>query len=229
MFNQIRGLLQDSDGFVLLLIDEIESLAAARRSAMSGSEPSDVQRRHWLHSLTTYQSLVQAIRVVNAFLTQLDSLKEYKNVLVMATSNITNAIDDAFVDRADMKVYIGFPSTGARYHILKSAMEELMRVRLIEPKQCILDYQAALLFAQQLSCNTVTSVGVELLRIVRNCEGLSGRTLRKLPFLAYALFVRTRAACALDDFMQALRSAVAMAKSGSAAGQVSSQTTTVMV
>lgn len=65
--------------------DEVESLTAARKAALSGSEPSD------------------AIRVVNAVLTQLDSLKQYSNVLILTTSNITEAIDVAFVDRADIK------------------------------------------------------------------------------------------------------------------------------
>ena len=48
---------------------------------MSGSEPSD------------------AIRVVNSVLTQIDQLKRYPNVLILTTSNITGAIDLAFVDR----------------------------------------------------------------------------------------------------------------------------------
>ena len=40
---------------------------------------------------------------------QLDALKVYPNVLVLTTSNITEAIDLAFVDRADIKAYIGPP------------------------------------------------------------------------------------------------------------------------
>lgn len=55
---------------------------------MSGSEPSD------------------AIRAVNALLTQLDALQRYSNVMVLTTSNITQAIDVAFLDRADIKVCV---------------------------------------------------------------------------------------------------------------------------
>ena len=72
--------------FVVVLIDEVESLTAARAGAMSGKEPSD------------------ALRVVNALLTQLDRLKQRSNVLVLTTSNLPSAIDTAFVDRADLKV-----------------------------------------------------------------------------------------------------------------------------
>ena len=42
---------------------------------------------------------ISPARVVNALLTQLDSLKSEPNVLILTTSNITGAIDLAFVDR----------------------------------------------------------------------------------------------------------------------------------
>jgi SpoVK/Ycf46/Vps4 family AAA+-type ATPase len=98
----------------LILIDEVESLTAARQAALSNSEPSD------------------SIRVVNAIITQLDILKNKKNVLIMTTSNITEAIDLAFLDRADIKQFIGNPSCAARLKILSDCVEELYRVGLIE-------------------------------------------------------------------------------------------------
>ena len=70
-----------------------------------------------------------SIRVVNALLTQLDSISHYPNVLVLTTSNITGAIDLAFVDRADIKQYIGPPSRAAIYVILSSCIVELKRQR----------------------------------------------------------------------------------------------------
>ena len=54
----------------------MESLTAARAGALSGNEPSD------------------ALRVVNALLTQLDKLKHRKNVLIMSTSNLVQAIGE---------------------------------------------------------------------------------------------------------------------------------------
>lgn len=53
-------------------------------------------------------------RAVNALLTQLDNLKAHTNVMILTTSNITEAIDLAFVDRADIKAYIGPPSWQVR-------------------------------------------------------------------------------------------------------------------
>ncbi len=57
MFDSIKEMLEDPHALVCVLMDEVESLTAARKSALSGSEPSD------------------AIRVVNALLTQLDQIR----------------------------------------------------------------------------------------------------------------------------------------------------------
>lgn len=65
---------------------------------------------------------VHFMPAVNALLTQLDGLKRYPNVIVLTTSNICEAIDLAFVDRADIKAYIGNPSLRARLHIITSCI-----------------------------------------------------------------------------------------------------------
>ena len=65
MFETIEGLVDDPRALVCVLIDEVESLAAARNRC--GNEPSD------------------ATRVVNAVLTQLDNIKRLKNVLILTS------------------------------------------------------------------------------------------------------------------------------------------------
>lgn len=77
LFTNVLELVEDESCFVVVLIDEVESLTSARAGAMSGKEPSD------------------AVRVVNALLTQLDKLKNKKNVLVLTTSNLSQAIGTA--------------------------------------------------------------------------------------------------------------------------------------
>ncbi|NXT60478.1 PCH2 protein, partial [Chaetops frenatus] len=109
MFQKIQELVDDRDALVFVLIDEVESLTAARSAFKAGTEPSD------------------AIRVVNAVLTQIDQIKRYPNVIILTTSNITEKIDMAFVDRADIKQYIGPPSTAAIFRIYLSCLEELMK------------------------------------------------------------------------------------------------------
>lgn len=49
-------------------------------------------------------------------------------MVILTTSNITERIDVAFVDRADIRQYIGPPSAAAIFKIYLSCLEELMKV-----------------------------------------------------------------------------------------------------
>ncbi|KAL9264101.1 Pachytene checkpoint protein 2-like protein [Drosera capensis] len=131
--------------------------------------------------------------VVNALLTQLDKLKSSPNVIIMTTSNITAAIDIAFVDRADIKAYIGPPTLQARYEILRSCFQELLRTGILKnatdasvklPSYAALKgkLQSCELLGDQASLTLLK----QLLEVAEACEGLSGRSLRKLPFLTHA-------------------------------------------
>ncbi|KAF9950334.1 Pachytene checkpoint protein 2 [Modicella reniformis] len=175
MFDQIWKMVEDENAFVCVLIDEVESLTAARKAAMSGNEPSD------------------SIRVVNALLTQIDRLKKKKNVLILTTSNITEAIDIAFIDRADIKLYIGFPSTLAIFNILNSGLEELRRTGII-------NFSAT----QPMQSDNVPE---RLYEIANSASGMSGRTIRKLPFLAYAGYIQT-SETSVDEYLNALQQTV---------------------
>lgn len=46
-------------------------------------------------------------------------------MLFLATSNVSGAIDVAFLDRADVKLFVGPPPERARYDILASVLVEL--------------------------------------------------------------------------------------------------------
>lgn len=59
---------------------------------------------------------------------QLDKLRKYQNVLILATSNLTSAIDPAFLDRADICQYIGYPSADVIKIIYEEIFKELIRV-----------------------------------------------------------------------------------------------------
>ncbi|XP_039023095.1 pachytene checkpoint protein 2 homolog [Hibiscus syriacus] len=118
LFQKIQEMVEEEHNLVFVLIDEVESLAAARNATLSGSEPSD------------------SIRVVNALLTQMDNLKLAPNVIIMTTSNIIAAIDIAFVNRADIKAYVGPSTLQAHYKILRSCLQELMRTGIISNIQC---------------------------------------------------------------------------------------------
>ena len=138
MFTEIKRLVENPGCLVCVLIDEVESLTAARKA--SGSEPSD------------------AIRVVNALLTQLDQIKMSPNVLILTTSNITGAIDGAFVDRADIVQYIGPPNQAAIYQILFSAIQELMSKDVILLEDTLMNHRSPS-FPAPLPSRSIRSTG----------------------------------------------------------------------
>ncbi|EDQ91240.1 uncharacterized protein MONBRDRAFT_1680, partial [Monosiga brevicollis MX1] len=117
LFAQVRELAANEQTLVIILVDEVESLAAARSASVNGSEPSD------------------AVRVVNALLTQIDQLSYFPNVMLLTTSNLAGAVDVAFVDRADLKIHVGPPSLAARYRILHLALSELVRKGIVSTAQ----------------------------------------------------------------------------------------------
>ncbi|AQK44258.1 thyroid receptor-interacting protein 13 [Zea mays] len=193
LFQKIQEMVEEESNLVFVLIDEVESLAAARQAAISGSEPSD------------------SIRVVNALLTQMDKLKSWPNVIILTTSNITTAIDIAFVDRADIKAYVGPPTLQARYEILRSCIQELLRVGILTYPQgssvpCILNYST---LNEKKHCPEAAEphgalhLSNLLYEASKLCEGLSGRSLRKLPFLAHAS-VTNPSCCDASTFLHTL-------------------------
>ena len=227
LFQKIQDLLDDEGSLVFVLIDEVESLAAARKAAASGAEPSD------------------AIRVVNALLTQVDGLKHRPNAMVLTTSNITEAIDLAFVDRADIKAYVGPPGFEARCAIIASAINELIAKGLVQ----LADDEAPELPTIQALRESAKEHGFDDLEAwgrwcykeyvshrnavglnpdgsckqpyipldderfsyaltLANTEGFSGRALRKLPFLGYAL-AHTNGRCSLFQFWNGFNKAIA--------------------
>lgn len=227
LFESIRELAEsDPDMFCAVMIDEVESLSASRSAAASGNEPSD------------------AVRVVNALLTQLDTLKRFSNCLVLTTSNVTKAIDTAFTDRADLKVYVGNPSACGIYEILRSAIAELARTELVsmprdfallrgracqqlfiaeqanagsdaskcEAPEQVMDLETSgSADSQRLSLAQRASLLVYNAALECEAAGLSGRTMRKLPFLAHALYCG-RSSVPFSQYIMCLRRAAAREK-----------------
>merc|ERR1719145_189861 len=114
LFDNVKEKLADPATFVIVLIDEVESLTSARKNASSALECSD------------------SLRMVNSLLTQLDAIKKFPNVLVLATSNLTGFIDQAFIDRADTRQHVGPPTVAAIAQMLTGGVQELVTKGLIE-------------------------------------------------------------------------------------------------
>jgi len=182
LFASVNDLCEEDDCFVVVLIDEVESLTAARAGAMAGTEPSD------------------ALRVVNALLTQLDKLRHKKNVLVMTTSNLAKAIDSAFIDRADIVQYVDLPPREAIYEILRTCLMELMKKGIVGPLEIPTVAQATMysktttdFISDETSApnsrERSNRAGSRLFQLSEKCRGMSGRTLRRLPVLAHTSYI----------------------------------------
>ena len=225
LFAHISELVADEDSLIVLLIDEVESLTSARKAAVSGSEPSD------------------AVRVVNAVLTAIDAFRSRKNVLLLTTSNVSEAIDVAFLDRADIKAFIGPPARSARYAILVSCVLELVRVGLvclvassIDEVEIAASYEGAVegkarlasaeevveLMQSRAESSTTMSLLIDkdasllLWRAAGAAQGFSGRTLRKLPLQAHAMYVHSRSEKARETALSASQFARALIRAVSA-------------
>ncbi|KAH8581566.1 Pch2p like AAA ATpase [Cryptosporidium sp. chipmunk genotype I] len=180
LFSKIKSLLEEPESFVNIVIDEIESISTARKQSLGRNEPSD------------------SIRVVNALLTQIDALKKYSNTLIITTTNIPDSIDEAFLDRADLKLHIPLPSIYTRYTILLECIEELIFKQVIYSKHDnfikILSFKEIIRHSNYTGTNknenqnnydqSQINISKSLLYISKVTEGFSGRNLRKLPFVS---------------------------------------------
>ena len=96
-------------GPLVVLIDEVETIATDRRQLSFEANPADVHR------------------AVDAALVGLDQVaREHRHVLFVVTSNFPEAIDDALTSRADLIVPIGLPDLEARKAILSDVIKAVV-------------------------------------------------------------------------------------------------------
>ena len=97
-----------ANGPLVVLIDEVETIATDRRQLSFDANPADVHR------------------AVDAALVGLDRIaRSHRDVVFIATSNFPKAIDGALVSRADLVVPIGLPLLDARRAILTDTISAL--------------------------------------------------------------------------------------------------------
>ncbi|TLD39454.1 pachytene checkpoint component Pch2 [Venturia nashicola] len=214
LFSQIHSIADDPTKLVCVLIDEVETLAGSREKAVSGNEVGD------------------ALRATNQLLTALDRLRHRSNVVVFCTSNMMGAVDAAFLDRVDVKQFVGNPSSKAAYEIFRSCLNELVRCGILLPNNVdpsqdeddpmsLIQYPSSppstnspppSFFPSLLEVNVhlwdqPQAPGKKLWDIAQKCDGLSGRTLRRLPFLSLAMYTYSEE-CSVDEGLEALQLAV---------------------
>lgn len=114
MFEKIYAMAQDQSTLICVVMDEVETIAGSRERSTTGSECGD------------------GLRATNQLLTALDRLRGLPNVIVLCTSNLLGALDQAFLDRVDIKQLIPSPSPAAIYDIFRSCLNELVRSSLVD-------------------------------------------------------------------------------------------------
>ncbi|MGD9879331.1 MAG: AAA family ATPase [Reyranella sp.] len=98
-------------GPTIVLLDEVETLAADRSKLSFDANPVDVHR------------------ATDAVLVQLDALAEsHHNLLFVATSNFPQAVDGAFTSRCDLVMQVPLPDHEACSQILKDCLEGLGKI-----------------------------------------------------------------------------------------------------
>ncbi len=99
-----------ADGPTIVLLDEVETLAADRSKMSLEANPIDIHR------------------ATDAVLVQLDALADrYPNLLFIATSNFPQAVDSAFTSRCDLVMQVPLPDREACGRILKDCLIGLGR------------------------------------------------------------------------------------------------------
>ena len=141
----------------VVLLDEVETMAVRRSTASFETNPVDVHR------------------ATDALLSGLDVLRSRcPQLLLLTTTNFPAAVDEAFLDRADLVLRLGLPDEETITTILRSTLAE-----------------AAAVFGGLAGI----AADEDLLRtLAERCLGLDGRRIRKLLLAAVA----QRPATALD-------------------------------
>lgn len=97
-----------ANGPTIVLLDEVETLAADRSKMSLEANPIDIHR------------------ATDAVLVQLDALAEaHTNLLFIATSNFPEAVDTAFTSRCDLVMTIPLPDKDACERILRDCLSGL--------------------------------------------------------------------------------------------------------
>ncbi len=157
--------------FTVVLIDEVESFAVRRSAASFEANPVDVHR------------------ATDAVLLGIDEIaKKLPSVLFVTTTNFIEAVDEAFLSRADLVMKFALPDRATIARILESAIGELA--------------------VQWPALAPLARDSARVAELAAMCEGWDGRRVRKLVLAALAQrleVARDPARLGWDDLLAAAR------------------------
>ena len=157
--------------FTFVLIDEVESFAVSRSAASVEANPVDVHR------------------ATDAVLLGIDEIaRKLPSVLFVTTTNFIQAVDSAFLSRADLVMRFSLPDRETIARILGSALGELA--------------------VQWPALQPMLGEASKLGELAALCDGWDGRRIRKLVLAALAQrleVARDPSKLSWDDFFSAAR------------------------
>jgi pachytene checkpoint protein 2 len=155
----------------VVLIDEVESFAVRRSTASFETNPVDVHR------------------ATDAVMLGIDEVaRKLPAVLFVTTTNFIDAIDEAFLSRADLVMHFALPDPGTIGRILHDSLAELA--------------------VQWPALKPLSESEHEIQEVAKLCGGWSGRQVRKLVLAALAQRLevsKNPAALTFDDLREAAR------------------------
>jgi AAA+ superfamily predicted ATPase len=134
----------------IVLVDEVESFAVSRSAASFGANPVDVHR--------ATDALLAGIDAVAA---------DLPRVLFLATTNFADAVDEAFLARADLVLRLSLPDTATIAQIIRHSLHQLAGL-----------WSGTRRLAHDEGLHA---------KLAAACAGLDGRRVRKLVLSALAL------------------------------------------
>lgn len=157
--------------FTVVLIDEVESFAVRRTSASFETNPVDVHR------------------ATDAVMLGIDEIaRRLPSVLFVTTTNFIDAIDDAFLSRADLVMHFALPSVETIAEILQHSLAELA--------------------VQFPGLKSISESMGDIRELASLCAGWNGRQVRKLVLAALAQrleVAKNPALLTFDDLREAAR------------------------
>jgi len=154
-----------------VLIDEVESFAVRRTSASFETNPVDVHR------------------ATDAVMLGIDEIaKKLPAVLFITTTNFIDAIDDAFLSRADLVMHFALPNAETIGNILQHSLAELA--------------------VQWPALQPLAADMARIRELAALCDGWNGRQVRKLVLAALAQrleVAKDPAGLTFDDLREAAR------------------------
>jgi SpoVK/Ycf46/Vps4 family AAA+-type ATPase len=155
----------------VVLIDEVESFAVRRTSASFETNPVDVHR------------------ATDAVMLGIDEIaRKLPAVLFVTTTNFIDAIDEAFLSRADLVMHFALPSVQTIADILQHSLAELA--------------------VQWPALQPLANAKKDIAEVAALCDGWNGRQVRKLVLAALAQrleVAKDPALLTFDDLREAAR------------------------